>query len=1062
MFSSNLRGRHSSRHLRLLMIFFIAAVAIKAEHLPVKLYTTADGLWSSAINYVMRDSRGFIWFCTRDGISRFDGYGFTNYKINDDPVAAYVSYMFEDSRGVFWIALDGGGFYRFDPGHENASGGSRQTGTTSDDGRLVIHAELVGGDKANTFYEDAHGNLWLGANGLFLIKDRSGRVEHESISLNLPEALKPNFMVYAITESLDGSLWLGTSNGLLRKMPDGRIQRYSGPPRSWSDTIKQLIVDHDQRVWIGSQAGLYVLKPEPIESLATSSAFRSVPLNPRKPNPSARRILPENPGETLDLTDAASATTAPQVGQDARVVGLNLAPNGRVYVGIGFVLAVFDGEYFQPYTSVHGLVDVQIGPFAEDSDGDLWAASISGPLKVSVGGIKSFDRADGLGNAAIESIVEEPGGAVDAVGTNWSINRFDDRRFKAVRPNIPADAVHSWTSSVAFVDHTGDWWFLVNRQGLYRFAHINRIEELASRKPTALYTERNGLKSNNLYCMFEDSRGDLWISTRGLPADSLSTDGLTRWDRATETFHTFTEQDGLPNAKAASSFAEDKSGNLWFGFYQGGVARYAAGHFTVFSVADGPNTALLVDRSGRLWIASAASGLFRVEDPNAANPQFINYSTNEGLSTKAVRCLTEDTSGRIYVGTVRGVDRLVPETGKFTHYTVADGLAADFVRSAFRDRQGELWFGTFNGLSRLDPQPDRAVTAPSISISGLRVSGVSQTLSAFGSSVVSGLEFAPSQNDLQIDFFSLSIAHAASLRYQYKLEGSDDDWSPLSEQRTVNYANVPPGAYRLLVRAVNADGIVSTTPASVSFRILPPIWRRWWFITIASIIVGLTIYAGYRYRFAHLLELERVRTRIAADLHDDIGASLSRVAIMSEVLKQQSRDGNGQATRILTDIAESARESVDSMSDIVWAIDPRRDTLNDVVLRIRQFASEVLEARGIKWEFEVSPEADKIKLDAEHRRHLLLIFKEAINNIVRHAECRSVRLSISVAGSQLKAEIRDDGKGFDDPSPPVETDGRGGHGLNNIRARTTELHGRRQIVTAPGAGTNLIVEFPIK
>ncbi|HYJ45818.1 MAG TPA: ATP-binding protein, partial [Pyrinomonadaceae bacterium] len=291
---------------------------------------------------------------------------------------------------------------------------------------------------------------------------------------------------------------------------------------------------------------------------------------------------------------------------------------------------------------------------------------------------------------------------------------------------------------------------------------------------------------------------------------------------------------------------------------------------------------------------------------------------------------------------------------------------------------------------------------------------------------------------------------------------ADDDWSAPTPERTVTFANLAAGTYRLLVRAVDADGRASAEPAAVAFTIAAPVWRRWWFLALAAALVGTAVYALHRYRVARLLEVERVRTRIATDLHDDIGASLSRVAILSEVLKRQLAGGGDGAARMLTEIAESARTSVDSMSDIVWSIDPRHDSLTDVVLRVRQFASDVLEARGIRWEFQVPPEVEKVKLDAERRRHLLLIFKEAINNVVRHSECHFVRLSISLAGNRLKAEVHDDGRGFDGPSPEqARESGRGGHGLSNMKARTVELRGECEIATSLGGGTRLTIEFPL-
>ena len=295
------------------------------------------------------------------------------------------------------------------------------------------------------------------------------------------------------------------------------------------------------------------------------------------------------------------------------------------------------------------------------------------------------------------------------------------------------------------------------------------------------------------------------------------------------------------------------------------------------------------------------------------------------------------------------------------------------------------------------------------------------------------------------------------------MEGADQGWSAATTERTVNYANLSPGRYRFTVRAVSADGGISPTPANFSFTILAPIWLRWWFITLVALALLLAAYALYRYRVARLLEVANMRTRIATDLHDDIGSGLSRVAILSEVVKQQIGGSAQQSAPLLTEIAESARVLVASMRDIVWAIDPRRDDLGNVAARVRGFASDVLEPQKIRLEFQVPSELEKIKLDPEQRRHLFLIFKEAINNIARHADCRSVSLGMTVSHNHLTATICDDGCGLTKMHPPeAPPNGHVGHGLENMRSRAEELGGRFNVDSSPDGGTKLTLTFPLK
>jgi len=258
----------------------------------------------------------------------------------------------------------------------------------------------------------------------------------------------------------------------------------------------------------------------------------------------------------------------------------------------------------------------------------------------------------------------------------------------------------------------------------------------------------------------------------------------------------------------------------------------------------------------------------------------------------------------------------------------------------------------------------------------------------------------------------------------------------------------------------------------LSFEIASPIYSRWWFIALIVAAVAALGYYAYRQRVRRLLEIERVRTRIATDLHDDIGASLSRMAILIEVVKQEGRQSGylkgpgARSAEMLTEIADSARALVDSMSDIVWSIDPGRDELGQVVTRTRQFAADVLDAQGIEWQFIASAEIEKVKLDPEQRRHLFLIFKEALNNIARHAGAKTVSMSLTINRNQLLAEIADDGCGFTPRSTEtvvaVVPKSRGGNGLGNMQARAAELNGTLAIDSSPGKGTRLILSLPLK
>jgi signal transduction histidine kinase/sugar lactone lactonase YvrE len=557
-----------------------------------------------------------------------------------------------------------------------------------------------------------------------------------------------------------------------------------------------------------------------------------------------------------------------------------------------------------------------------------------------------------------------------------------------------------------------------------------------------------------------DSRGDIWVAT-----NHVNDIGLVRWERATGKFHRYAGN-GLPSFKqhSATAFREDAAGSLWIGFsHDGGLIRYRRGRFESFTSADGvPKgniNVLFLDHAGRLWIAASEGGLSRIDDLTVDSPRFISYTRAEGLSSNEVWCVTEDRYNRIYFGTGRALDRLDPATGQIKHFTQADGLATGIVQAAHRDRRGALWFVTNRGVSRFDPLPDREPSAPSILISGLQVAGMAQPISELGETTVGPLELRFSRNNLNIDFFALKFGVGEVLKYQYKLEGADADWSQPSEERTVNFASLAPGDYRLLVRAVSSNGLMSQTPASVSFTILRPVWQRWWFLTLAALGLGLTAFAFYRSRVERIVELERMRTRIATDLHDDIGSSLSQIAILSEVSRRRVGHEQSGVGESLAQIANTSRDLVDTMSDIVWAINPRRDRLSDLVQRMREFAGDVFTAREIEFSFRAPSDGQEIRLDADVRRQLYLIFKEAVNNAARHAQCAEAEIEFEVAQDRLLLRVRDNGRGFD-PNGDAST-GRNGNGLASMRQRARALGGEIEITSQPNQGTAIKLDLPL-
>jgi signal transduction histidine kinase len=437
----------------------------------------------------------------------------------------------------------------------------------------------------------------------------------------------------------------------------------------------------------------------------------------------------------------------------------------------------------------------------------------------------------------------------------------------------------------------------------------------------------------------------------------------------------------------------------------------------------------------------------RIDNPSASTPRIQHYGLEQGLSSEHTFSLVEDGAGRIYVANGRGVDRLDPNTAILHHFTFSSGLPPGETQYLFRDREGSIWFASMYGLGRYRPEPDRTADAPTPLLRALRVGGDQYPISELGERAVAGVDLSPGHDSLEVEFGALHFDTGEGLRYQYRLEGAETDWSKPSDAQTVRYASLSPGRYRFAVRSITESGQVSTGQAILTFQVLPVFWRRSWFLALVMLAIASAGVSLHRYRVNHLLAMERVRTRLATDLHDDVGAGLAEIAILSEVAKRQE---GPKTLEMLDGIAARARSLRESMGDIVWTVDPREDCLSDLVLRLREVAFTLLETEERSVEF-LAPSDDQlaIQLAPDMRRHLLLFFKEAVTNVARHADATAVGVEISAAGGRFCMSIRDNGRGFDTLQP------RPGRGLKSLQYRAGELRGSCRVESVPSCGTKI-------
>lgn len=1035
-----------------------AFTPVRAERLPIRTFSSADGLASGFVDNIYRDSRGFMWFCTRNGLSRFDGARFVNYQIDESGTAVSVEAIFETRTGDYFVSTTSGTYWFRGDAVSNA-------------GPTKLNAQLVSTNRGS-FLQASDGTVWMSSSAVFRIDMIDGTPVLTEVDWKIPEKDSTNFDTYGIVQTPDLSLWLFSSWGLARKLPDGRMIVYQTDRRLYAGNgTVAMDTDTAGRIWISIGDSLLVLNPDPFGSVAAAGEVILRQLE------SSRRIVirpgiaiePPPPGTIIEyrLEDDLSVR---RMYNDA-AGNMWLTATGRLYKITDWLPTL--------YSTDQGLPE-SISRIADDIAGNIWIGGHTSLIRLDRGGLTTFGRADGAVGNRFASIGEDAAGNLLFANASASIARLEGNRIESAQLQSEATVEHLWTSRFMMVDRSDRLWLLTSN-GLFRFDGASKFDQLKRGVPSRIYNVADGLKSDVLFQIFEDSRGDIWVSTRGPSTREV---GLARLDKATDRFRTFDESGGFPPSKSASSYAEDRAGNIWFTFYEGGLARFDGSKFRIFEPGGEIPTALLtdlhVDRAGRLWVGSSVRGLLRVDDPTAAEPTFINFSTANGLTSNNVRTITEDLFGRIYLGTASGVDCLTPESGHVRHFSVNDGLAADFVVDSYRDRAGNIWFATNNGVSRLIPVPNERRTPPPIMISGLRIAGFDQSIEKLGTALVERGDLTHTENGLQIEFFGIDFHAGEVLRFQYKLDGVDQDWGPPTEQRSVTFANLSPGSYRFMVRAVASDGLSSARPAMVTFRILPPIWARWWFMTLVGIFVAGLVTAFYSYRLARLrevnsaleearraeeklrhsreerlAELEQVRSRIATDLHDDIGASLTQIAILSEVAQAQSQNGGSEPLKQITNVSN---ELVGTMSDIVWSINPQKDHFSDLTQRMRRFASDVLSAKRIGLHFEASHETDSVILNSNIRREVFLVFKEAINNVVKHSGATRVEVIVGFELGEMRLLIRDDGNGFEFDAVDSSD---GGNGVPSMKRRANAIAGRLEIDSAKESGTVIRLFVPI-
>jgi signal transduction histidine kinase len=503
-----------------------------------------------------------------------------------------------------------------------------------------------------------------------------------------------------------------------------------------------------------------------------------------------------------------------------------------------------------------------------------------------------------------------------------------------------------------------------------------------------------------------------------------------------------------------------RNGSLWIGS-ENGLYRYVGNRLYTYGAAEGLQSSFVVaiheEADGTLWFSTYEDGLHRYRDG-----RFVAVTTREGLHHNGIWRMLWDERGGIWMSSDQGVFRVeharlhaVADALEQSHqpearldplvFTESEGLPSRECNRAgpggWHLADGRLAFNNLRGLVLIDPE--RALTPPPpphTTLHRIVADGTTVEAEPGGPATVPA-----GTKQLRFDFAALSFVAPGQNHYRYRLRGYDEAWVDGGTRPTASYTNLAPDEYVFEVQG--ASGMSAWgPPTTAALTLRPLLWQAGWFrLLMLGAVAGL-LAAAYQYRVQRLLEMERLRLRLAADLHDDVGSNISSIALISDMLKARVRH-NDVSERHLQRIHAAAEDTVRALRDIIWLVDPKHDTLADLVRKMRRGRHTLL--NGIECTFEVNTPVEPHPLDMDTMRNVFLIYKEALHNIAKHAAAQQVRITVDEQGGRLTLQIQDDGHGFDEAA--IER----GHGLANMRRRAQTVGGQIAIESTPGIGTRI-------
>lgn len=964
----------------------LAAPVSAAPNYFMRAWQSENGLPQNKVTSVVQTRDGYLWVGTYSGLARFDGMRFTVYDDKNTPEmhSSRVTSLFESGDGKLWV------------GHENGEVTTYQNGKFQP---VKIRATWSGG-KIYAITEDKNDDVWLLNESGLIARVRDGLV----LSPETGTALK----LLSVARTTNGDIWVAR-DGRMSELEHGQLHVFQDDSSLTNTYVQGICGSRDGGLWVSNRGRLRKWKGGKWTQDLGDAPWGSTPLTSMVEGASGVLLAAtSNNGFFMMFpgTNEKPLHFNRVLGFHADwIISMMEDRENNLWIGTGGAgLIGLRPNNIQIISPPNRWLGRAVLSTYSGRDGALWVGTEgAGLYRLQHGEWSNFGFTNGIGNSYVWSIAEDTTGQLFA-GT--------------------------WGAGLFLRD--GD-----------RFKFAPGMENVMLPIP-ALLPARDG---------------GLWAGTAAGLLHYLN--GKTNW---------FTGTDGQP-LHDVRAIAEATNGAVWFGTAGNGLACLENNHIRQFRQSNGLSSdyieCLHFDEDGALWVGTFGGGLCRLKDGT-----FSVIGREQGLPGSVIGDIEDDGNGFYWMSSHNGLIRASKvdlnncADGKTREvhcldYGVNDGLptiecSEGMQPAGCKTPDGRLWFPTSKGLVVVDPNDVRInQLPPPMALEEVLLDGEPVT----NTQTASALIIPPGHSYLQFNYTGLSFVAPEKVRFKYRIEGLEKTWVDAGTKRVAEYSFLPPGSYTFHVIACNNDGVWNETGVSLPFTLLPYFWQTLWF-KILGCVAALAIGGGIMWydtnrkmqfkleRIERQRALENERSRIARDIHDDLGATLTRITMISESVQDSSRSQQ-EAETDLKQIYDTARELTLAMDEIVWAVNPKHDTLESLANYLQQFAQDFLHAAGIRCRVEVPFHIPPWPMTAETRHNLFLAFKEALNNVVKHASASQVRISLMLTGPRaFNLSIEDDGGGFlfDLGAPANKSRGISasfspGNGLENMTHRLAKIGG---------------------